>query len=355
LNDHLDLRVEALATCKPVRPVECRRPAPRVRRRRQAFPRRPAEALGAEIIEGSLDVAERRATLGAVKGGGDDGILAGMQAPGTGEPHDRSGHESDGCACVVFGPAFGQRQAAGEQRTRNRLDGRKVQRPKREIDQVHAQIHHTAATGKCGIVEPRLVRSVAVVKNQIHRKDLAELALGDELANPLHAAGEPIGEVDRQETIRPAGCLDRGMRLGDVASERLLTKNRTAGIQSADRLLGMKCTGCRDHDAVELQLQEIVQRRTDRGVGRHAGSLPRRIALRIGNARGIHQVRSEHGFHAMASDPTDPEEAHARSKGIARAGHAGGKGIVHGTTTAFRNPSGRSRVASSASSRRSSG
>src|SRR4051794_354351 len=95
LNDLLDLGVEALATGKPVRPVECRRPAPAVRRRSQVLPRGSAEVLGAEIIEGSLDVVERRATLGAVECGRNDGILAGMQAPGTGEPHDRSGHESD--------------------------------------------------------------------------------------------------------------------------------------------------------------------------------------------------------------------------------------------------------------------
>ena len=91
------------------------------------------------------------------------------------------------------------------------------------------------------------------------------------------------------------------------------------------------------HSYAEFDLadvEQLVQAADDLGVGRQLARLPRHLGRWVGDAGDLHGAGLDDGLHAVTADPADAEETHAG----------------HGITSAFRKPSGRSRVAFSASS-----
>ena len=69
--------VEALADGQLLEPIHGCPPAPSIGRASQPCARGAVEALHGEVVKGAVDVAQRRATLGAIESGLDDGRLAG--------------------------------------------------------------------------------------------------------------------------------------------------------------------------------------------------------------------------------------------------------------------------------------
>ena len=170
----------------------------------------------------------------------------------------------------------------------------------------------------------------------------AERAGGDQVADGLHARGEAVGQVDAEKPVADAGSGDDGGGLGGGAAERLLAEDGDAAGQRGDRLTGVQRGRRRDDEAVEVEVEEGLEagdpfrvRGERAGLGQHGG---RGIADRD----RVDLAGGQHRLHAVPADPADSEEPDAGA----------GQSKV---TSALRKPSGRSRVASSASPSRSSG
>src|SRR5206468_5341874 len=106
-------------------------------------------------------------------------------------------------------------------------------------------------------------------------------------------------------------------------------------------LLGMKRARRGDHDAGRLARQELIERADDLRIGRKLLRAGSHLWIGVADRHGLHLAGGEHRFHAIAADPAGAEKTDRDHQA--------------GTTTALTNFPGRSRVALSASSRRSSG
>ena len=94
--------------------------------------------------------------------------------------------------------AVAERRAFDEEAARNFFDAREIQRPEREVHKVNAEVNDAATSGKFRVGEPRLVRAVCVVKNDVDGENAAERALANQFVNLLHARGVAIREVHAQ-------------------------------------------------------------------------------------------------------------------------------------------------------------
>ena len=110
-----------------------------------------------------------------------------------------------------------------------------------------------------------------------------------------------------------------------------MTEDGHARLESGDGLVGVQRARRRDHDAVEVLFEQLVERgeRVRQRRVRHCGDL------------GV----GGDGIHARPADPADAEEAEPRAC----------PDRAHGATHAFTNPAGRVLAASNASASRSSG
>ncbi len=156
----------------------------------------------------------RAPPVGAVEGGRDDGVAAGLQAPRAGELHGGAGLEREGRDRVILDPVVpaAERLAAGEQPCRQVGDRGEAEHPQGEVDEVDAEIHDAAAARERRIVEPRLVGPVGVVEDEIDRVDAPQLARLHQLADAAHAVREAIREIDREEPVGGARRRDHGLR-----------------------------------------------------------------------------------------------------------------------------------------------
>ena len=122
-----------------------------------------------------------------------------------------------------------------------------------------------------------------------------------------------------------------------------MTEDRQPAFERRDGLLGMHRARRRDHDAVKLCRQQFVERQAALRTGREPDGLPRHVRLRVGHRRNIGYIRPGNRFKAVATNPADAEEAEPRALHFRLLND-----LAHTVTSAFRNPSGRFRMASSA-------
>ncbi len=228
--------------------------------------------------------------------------------------------------------------ASGKQRAAHARQGGEAERPQREVDEVDAEIHHASAAGELRIVEPRLVGAVGVVEHEVHRADLAQLALVDAALHLAHAGGVPVREIHAEEPVGGAGGLEHGAHLCAVASERLLAEHGEAPLESGDALLRVERAWRRDHHAVEPRLEHRRIRRQHAGAG---SDLERLVGGDgIADRRDLRGAGPRDALHPVAPDPADGEEPET---------------WLHGRTHALTKSPGRDFTASIASPSFSSG
>ena len=191
------------------------------------------------------------------------------------------------------------------------------------------EVDQAAAAGQRAIGEPRLVRAVRVVEDEVDGVDVAELVA--DLPQRLHRTRVAVGEVHAEQPVRVAGAVQHAPRLGRVSGERLLAEHGDTALQGCHRLLRMKRAGGRDHNAVEVELEQLVEGLDRREAVRRLRAQPR---VEVGYAGRLDGAAREHRPHPQAADPADAEEPDARTR---RHGHA--------STSAFMKPSGRSAAA----------
>src|SRR5581483_10945915 len=134
----------------------------------------------------------------------DDGILPDVQIPRASDVDDDPARELHAAekeilrhpAIVAEGPT------PGEATRLHPIDVRKTEDPERGVDQVHAQVHQASPAGKRRIVEPRLVRTVAVVKGQRRRIDAPDLAGRYRLLDAAYGARTAIRKVHAEQSVR---------------------------------------------------------------------------------------------------------------------------------------------------------
>jgi hypothetical protein len=241
---------------------------------------------------------------------------------------------------VLHRVAGAERCAAGMEVRRHSLDARVTERPEREVHQVDAEVHDAAAARQRPVVEPGLVRPVGVVEDEVGREDPPQFAGLDEIADAPGALGEAVGQVHRQQPVRRPCRLHHRGRLRRRPAERLLAEHRRAGAQRGDGLPGMQRGGRRDDHAIEAHRQHLLERRAGARFGCQHLCLGRHAGGGVADRHRLRYARLQDRLHPVPADPADAEEAEPRP---------------HGVTTAFRKPSGLSRVASSASASRSRG
>jgi len=61
-----------------------------------------------------------------------------------------------------------------KQSARNFYNAREAQRQQRQVYQMNAEIYNASAAGKPGIVEPRFVGAISIMKDKIDGVDAAE-------------------------------------------------------------------------------------------------------------------------------------------------------------------------------------
>jgi hypothetical protein len=185
---------------------------------------------------------------------------------------------------------------------------------------VHAEIEHATAAGQASIAAPRFVGPVRVVELQVYREQLAELAGRESLAQLAHAPHVSIAEVHGEQAIRCASCCYDAGGCSCISSERLLTENRDAALQTGECLLGV--TGVRrcDDDAVDTATQQRFKiARNDRARVAFRGRC-RAIRSCICQSHDLDQGRLRDGIEPFASDPAQSEKSQPDRCGPSRAG-----------------------------------
>src|SRR5205807_3359009 len=104
-----------------------------------------------------------------------------------------------------------------------------------------------------------LVWTVGVMKAELRGIDSAENTVRDKLAHRLHAVGESVGEIGREQAVGTACRLDDLAGCIGGGGYRLLAEDRDTRIQRGNCLVGMEGTRSCDHEAVEVARQEIVE------------------------------------------------------------------------------------------------
>ena len=175
------------------------------------------------------------------------------------------------------------------------------------------------------VVEPRLVRAVGVVEDEVDGVDLAELAAGDELARPRARRRVAVGEVDAEQPVGRARRLDDARasrrRRGRAASGRT-RRGRARAPRSPARRAARSAWRSRPRRgrASSSSSSERAARRGERRIGD-------RRDLRDRDGAALDRARSR-----VPADPADAEEPEPRPRRDALTGsHA----------RAFTKPSGR--------------
>jgi hypothetical protein len=120
-----------------------------------------------------------------------------------------------------------------------------------------------------------------------------------------------------------------------------LTEDRDSPLESRHSLLGVDSTGRGDDDAVEVRLQQLAQGPARSAAGQRTGGR-RVLRHRVGHSDDLHHAAASECSKPVPPYPADPHKAYS-GQGKARA--AAGD---HVSTSALRNPSGRSRIIANA-------
>ena len=112
---------------------------------------------------------------------------------------------------------------------------RRAEQQLREVDRVDAEVEQGAAA-ELRVAQPvRRVEVDAEPESGLHRGDLADRAVGDQLEH-AQDAGQGAGPHRlHQEELALPGHRDQVLRLGEVERERLLDQQRLAGVQAEQR------------------------------------------------------------------------------------------------------------------------
>src|SRR3546814_19203402 len=113
---------------------------------------------------------------------------------------------------------------------------------------------------KARVVEPRLVRPIGIVEDEIERMDASKSACGQQVQDLPHRFGMAIAEVYPQKPVGGAGGGDHLLRLGAVAAKRLLAEDGKTMFQRPDHLVGLKRHWRCGVDAVDSKSEQFVQR-----------------------------------------------------------------------------------------------
>src|ERR1051325_2324816 len=126
-----------------------------------------------------------------------------------------------------------------------------------------SKIQHATATGKRVVVEPRLVRPIAVMKLRINGEYFPERTTLHDPVDGLHCRYRTIRQVNSQQAVCIASCLDYSSRFKSIPSERLLTEHRYSLLERSDRLLRVKSIRRGNHNPVEIVTQQFLERREE--------------------------------------------------------------------------------------------
>jgi hypothetical protein len=129
-----------------------------------------------------------------------------------------------------------------------------------------------------------------------------------------HSFCEAVGEIDREQPVGAARCIDHGLHFRGGAAQRLLAEHGHAALQRADRLLGVQGAGGRDHHAVHTGSEDGIEVGHNLRIGRELAGLLSHFGRGIGDGRHIHRLRLQDGLHAVAADPADAKKTQARTR-----------------------------------------
>jgi hypothetical protein len=176
------------------------------------------------------------------------------------------------------------------------------------------------------------------VKDEVDRAHPPDLARLDEGADAAHGVGVAVGQVEPKQPVGLPRGVHHCLHFGGGAAERLLTEYCDACFQRPDRLLGMQRAGSGNDDAVQTQCQQLLKATDPLCTGRELRCLRCHLVGRIGKGDRL-DAGLDHRGHAVPPDPAGAQKADAHQK----------------VTSALVKLPGRSRVALSASPKRSSG
>ncbi len=178
-----------------------------------------------------------------------------------------------------------------------------------------AEVHHAPAAREARVLEPRLVRSVRVVKDEVGRVHAPERALLHEPPELRDAGDVAVRQVDPEQPVGGARGVHDPARLRRRPGERLLAEHRDPALEGADGLLGVQRRGGRDDDAVEPEREELVERGGDGAAGSVRGRGGRGVGRRVGDRGGAGVAGLHDRAQPVAADPADAEEAEPRAAG----------------------------------------
>jgi hypothetical protein len=158
------------------------------------------------------------------------------------------------------------------------------------------------------------------MEHEIERIDVSELAALDKLTHALHRGRVSIREIDAQQPVGLACSLDDRARFSGGSREGLLAEHRAAVRESAPRLCRVLRARCRDDNAVEIDGEKLLQAvhcpSARDELERPCGG----VALCIRDGDDIRLPVRDNRFHPMASDPSNAQEAEARTQAHGRGG-----------------------------------
>ena len=165
----------------------------------------------------------------------------------------------------------------------------------------------------------------------------------------MRSLREAVGKIDAEQPVGARAASTAARVSAGSAPERLLAEHRqprsSAAIACrACSALGVAITSP-SRSSVSRSSKRAVRARRRREIARARQALRRRV----GDGGGLRAAVFEQRLHAV--EPIQPRPGKPSRRGVERARARRSQG----TTTAFMNPSGRSRVASSARPSRSSG
>src|ERR1051325_10237417 len=174
---------------------------------------------------------------------------------------------------------------------------------------MRSKVQHTSATRERVVAKPRLVRSIAIVKLRINRKDLPKLTVLDKRINRLHRRYRAVRQINSEQTICIASRLDDSSRFKRIAAERLLTEHRDSSLECRNGLLGVKAIGRSDYDSIEIVIEQLVESREHNRVGRELQPLRSRISVRVVDGRDFRNPGLHDRLKTIPSNPAKPDKA----------------------------------------------
>jgi hypothetical protein len=262
-------RVEARACREPFRPVGRVAPAPVVGRGGDDPGGRAAVVAGLEVVEGARDI--RGSTTRPPSRG--DRPRSPHRGPHGGSRSRRYGRwrRRGSAAWRSRSPrAPGPEARSAAWRSAETADRRRAEEVEREAHEMGAEIHQRAAARLAEVAEPRLVRPVGVVEDEVGREEAADAARVEHLrmARTRRSAGS---RGRRQGAGRGPRLRDDARRLRPPSAERLLAEHGRARASAASACPAWSAEGSRSRPR-RGEREEIVEARVRTASGTAAAA-----------------------------------------------------------------------------------